>query len=92
MRRHLKGLESRRMLAMLAKTSIAAAALVAVCAASRHWLLTDWATQSFPTKLAFLFGTIAVGGVAFTGCGVLLHIEELKLLQSAVMRRLGGAR
>src|ERR1700676_1224152 len=46
MRRHLNGLESRRMLVMLAKVAAAAAALVAVCAASSHWLLADWATQS----------------------------------------------
>jgi putative peptidoglycan lipid II flippase len=92
MRRHLKGLESRRMLAMLGKVAIASAALAAVCAASMHWLLRDWATQSFPGKLAYLFGTVTVGGAVFTGCGVLLHIEELKLLQSAVMRRLRRTR
>jgi putative peptidoglycan lipid II flippase len=88
MGRHLKGLESGRMLAMLGKVATASAALAAVCAASSHWLLADWATQSFAAKLAYLIGTIAVGGAVFTACGVLLHIEELKLLQSAVMRRL----
>ncbi len=88
MRRHLKGLESRRMLVMLGKASIAAAALVAVCAASSHWLLSDWETQAFPAKLAFLLGTVIVGGAAFAGCGVLLHIEELKELQGAITRRL----
>jgi putative peptidoglycan lipid II flippase len=92
MRRHLQGLESRRMLAMLGKVAIASAALGAVCAASAHWLLADWATQSFAAKLAYLVGTIAVGGAVFTGCGVLLHIDELKLLQSAVMRRLRRTR
>jgi putative peptidoglycan lipid II flippase len=92
MRRHLKGLESRRMLAMLGKVAIASAALAAVCAASVHWLLRDWATQSFPEKLAYLFGTVTVGGVVFTGCGVLLHIKELKELQSAIMRRLRRTR
>jgi peptidoglycan biosynthesis protein MviN/MurJ (putative lipid II flippase) len=80
------------MLAMLGKVAVASAALAAVCAASVHWLLRDWATQSFPEKLAYLFGTMTVGGAVFTGCGVLLHIEELKLLQSAVMRRLRPAR
>ncbi len=88
MQRHLKGLESRRMLAMLGKVVVAGAALAAVCAASAHWLLSDWATQPFVAKLGFLLATIVVGGAVFTGCGVLLHIEELKELQGAVMRRL----
>src|SRR5271170_4527574 len=41
MRRHLGGLESRRMLVMLSKVAAAATGLVAVCAASSHWLLAD---------------------------------------------------
>ncbi|MEP6884032.1 MAG: murein biosynthesis integral membrane protein MurJ [Gammaproteobacteria bacterium] len=88
MRKQLKGLESRRMLGMLGKASIAAAALVAVCAASSHWLLADWETQPFMSKLGFLLGTVLVGGTVFTGCGVLLHIEELHELKGAIMRRL----
>jgi putative peptidoglycan lipid II flippase len=88
MQRHLKGLESRRMLLMLVKVAVAGTALAAVCAASSHWLLADWATQSFVAKTGFLLATIAVGGLVFTACGVLLHIEELKELQGAIMRRL----
>jgi putative peptidoglycan lipid II flippase len=88
MRRRLGGLESRRMLAMLAKAAVAAAALVGVCAASSHWLLAGWATQTLPIKLSALFGTIIVGALVFAGCGAALHIEELKELQRAIMRRL----
>jgi putative peptidoglycan lipid II flippase len=88
MSRHLHGLESRRMLVMLAKVAVAAAALVAVCAASSHWLLADWATQPFLRKLGALLATVIVGAAVFAGCGVALHIEELKELQSAVKRRL----
>jgi putative peptidoglycan lipid II flippase len=88
MRRHLHGLESRRMLVMLAKVAVAAAALVAVCAASSHWLLADWATQAFLPKLGALLGTVIVGAAVFAGCGVALHIEELKELQGAIKRRL----
>ncbi len=47
MRGQLKGLESRRLLMMLAKVACRGAALIAVCAASSHWLLADWATQPF---------------------------------------------
>src|SRR6202030_4136560 len=57
MRRHLKSLESRRLLTMLAKVAVAAAALGAVCAASSHWLLADWATQPFLSNLGALLGT-----------------------------------
>jgi putative peptidoglycan lipid II flippase len=92
MHRHLKGLESRRMLLMLGKASVAAAALVAVCAASTHWLLADWETQAFLSKLALLLGTVVAGGAVFAGCGVLLHIEEIKELQGAIVRRVRRAR
>jgi putative peptidoglycan lipid II flippase len=88
MRRHLHGLESRRMLAMLGKVTVAAAALGAVCAASSHWLLADWATQAFLSKLGALLATVIVGALIFAGCGLLLHIEEIKDLQAALRRRL----
>src|SRR5450755_4783372 len=77
MRRRLGGLESRRMLASLGKIAVAGAALCAVCAASSHWLLADWATQAFWSKAAALFGTVIAGMLVFAGCGALLKIEEL---------------
>jgi len=92
MSRQLKGLESRRMLIMLAKVTLAAAALAAVCAASSHWLLSDWQTQRFLRKLGALLVTIIVGGLVFAGAGVALHIEELKELQGALSRRLRRTR
>jgi putative peptidoglycan lipid II flippase len=87
MSRQLEGLETRRMLIMLGKVTLAAAALAAVCAASSHWLLADWQTQSFPGRLGALLATISVGGLVFAGAGVALHIEELKELQAALSRR-----
>jgi putative peptidoglycan lipid II flippase len=87
MSRQLKGLETRRMFIMLGKVTLAAAALAAVCAASSHWELADWETQSFLHKLVALFGTIIAGGLVFAGAGVALHIEELKELQAALSRR-----
>ncbi len=88
MRKHLGGLESGRMLLMLGKVAFAAGALAAVCAASMRWLLGDWPSQMFLTKLAFLLGTVVVGALVFAGCGVVLHIEEFKQLQRAINRRL----
>jgi putative peptidoglycan lipid II flippase len=84
----LKGLESRRLLLLLVKVAVASGALVAVCAASSHWLLADWPQQTLWTKLPALLATVLAGAAAFAACGVLLHIEELKELRDAVRRRL----
>jgi putative peptidoglycan lipid II flippase len=84
----LEGLESRRLLLLLGKLAVASAALIAVCAASSRWLLADWQTQAFFIKLAALLGTVTLSAVVFAGCGVLLHIEELKELRDALRRRL----
>jgi putative peptidoglycan lipid II flippase len=92
MHRHLRGLESRRMLAMLGKVALASIALVALCAASSHWLLADWATQPFVRTLSALLATVVLGALVFLGCGALLHIEELDELIGALRRRLGRAR
>jgi putative peptidoglycan lipid II flippase len=88
MRSQLRGLETRRLLLLLVKVAVAGAALVAVCAASSHWLLADWRMQSLWIKLPALLATVAAGAAVFAACGVLLHIEELKELLDAVMRRL----
>ncbi|MGO9512233.1 MAG: murein biosynthesis integral membrane protein MurJ [Steroidobacteraceae bacterium] len=92
MRRRLDGLESRRMLKALGKIAAAGAALGAVCAASSHWLLADWATQAFWSKASSLLGTIFVGALVFAGCGTLLKIEELAELAGALKRRMRRAR
>jgi putative peptidoglycan lipid II flippase len=88
MRRRLKRLQTRRMLAMLGKVALASAALAAICWASRHWLLADWATQGFLGKLLALLLTVIVGALVFLGCGAALHIDELHTLKSAIRRRL----
>jgi putative peptidoglycan lipid II flippase len=88
MYRQLGGLESGRMLVLLGKVAIAGAALAAVCAVSTHWLLSDWATQSFLRKAGALFATVTVAGLAFLGVGAALRIAELNELIDAVSRRL----
>jgi putative peptidoglycan lipid II flippase len=92
MRFELKGLESRRLLLLLLKVAVASGALVAVCAASSHWLLADWREQSLWIKLPALLATVVAGAAAFAACGVLLHIEELKELRDAFMRRVNRER
>jgi putative peptidoglycan lipid II flippase len=92
MHRQLRSLESRRMLAMLGKVAIAGAALFAVCAASSHWLLADWATQGFWSKLIALLGTVVAGALVFGACGAALHIEEIDTLRAALRRRFSRGR
>ena len=88
MQHRLGGLESRRMLGALGRILLAAVPLVAVCAASSHWLLADWATQALWSKAAALFGTITLGAVLFAAFGTWLRIEELTELSGLIARRL----
>ncbi len=88
MQHQLKGLESRRLLLLLAKVALASVPLVAACAASSHWLLADWRHQALLPKLAALLATVAAGAGLFAASGILLHIEELKEVRDAFMRRL----
>jgi len=92
MARRLGGFESQRMLATLRKAALAGAALAAVCAASSHWLLADWATQALWSKATALFATILVAGLVFAGCGAWLRIEELHQAVALVRRRLARGR
>jgi putative peptidoglycan lipid II flippase len=88
MRHRLKRLETRRMLAMLGKVAVASAALAAICWASRHWLLADWATQAFIGKLGSLLLTVVAGVLVFLGCGAAMRIAELNGLIDVLRRRL----
>jgi putative peptidoglycan lipid II flippase len=88
MHHRLRRLETLRMLAMLGKVAIAAGAMAAICWGSGHWLLADWATQAFISKLGWLLLTVLVGALVFLGCGVLLRIQELNTLGDALQRRL----
>jgi putative peptidoglycan lipid II flippase len=88
MQAQLKGLESRRLLLLLAKVALASAPLVAVCVASSHWLLADWQHQALLPKIAALLFTVGAGAGLFAAGGILLHIEELKEVRDALMRRL----
>jgi putative peptidoglycan lipid II flippase len=91
MQHQLKGLESRRLLLVLAKVALACVPLIAVCAASTHWLLADWAHQALLPKIAALLVTVIAGAGLFAAGGILLHIEELKELRDAFVRRLKRA-
>lgn len=88
MYRQLGGLESRKMFALLWKAGLAGAAMATVCAASMHWVLSDWARLAFLPKAGALAATVMAAGLIFAGCGVALRIEEFNELIGMVRRRL----
>jgi peptidoglycan biosynthesis protein MviN/MurJ (putative lipid II flippase) len=88
MRRQIQGLESRRMLAMFGRVAFPALGLAAVCAASNHWLLADWATEALAFKVGALGATVVAGALVFIGMGAALHVEELDEVLGAFKRRL----
>ncbi len=88
MRRRLGRLDSHKMGLMLGKVAIAGLALALVCWASAHWLLADWASQGFVSKVSRLLLTVVVGALVYLGSAVALRIEEIQDLVAAVRRRL----
>jgi hypothetical protein len=67
---------------------VASLALLAVCWAGQHFLLSDWQTQAFVPKLAWLLAVIAAGALAFLGCTMVLRVDELEQLRAIVSRKL----
>jgi putative peptidoglycan lipid II flippase len=88
MRRHLGKLESRTMLQMLSRLSVASLVLAGVCWAGLHFLLSNWATEPFLPKAGALALVIAAGAAAFFVCATALGISELRDITRAVKRKL----
>ncbi len=91
MRAHLGRLESRAMLALLARVALASAALFAVAWAGGHFLLADWAVQPFWPKCASLILVIATAATVFFLCAGALGISEVHDIAAALRRRLRRA-
>ena len=92
MRKHAKGLESRQMLATIAKIGIAGAALAAVCGVAHFTILATGATHGFVLRLVSLVVTIVAGGGAFFATAWLLKIDEIEDLMILVKRKFAGGR
>jgi putative peptidoglycan lipid II flippase len=88
MHRHLGRLESRAMLSLLGRLSVACAVLAGICWAGDHYLLASWAVQRFWPKAGSLFAVILVGAGAFFFCATLLRIREMQDIVLAVQRKL----
>jgi len=88
MRGHLGKLESRALLTLLGKVTLASAVLALVCWLGSHYLLADWAVQSTAVKAGWLGLTIALASGAFLLTANAIHIHELREIIAAVQRRL----
>jgi putative peptidoglycan lipid II flippase len=88
MRSHLGRLESRALARLLARVAVASLALLAIAWAGSHYLLADWATQSFWPKCLSLVAVIALSAAAFFLCANALGIREVHDIVAAVRRRL----
>ena len=91
MRSHLGRLESRAMLALLSKVALASAVLLLASWAGAHFLLADWAVQSFWPKCLSLVLVIVLAAAAFFVTASALGIGEVHEIARAVQRRLRRA-
>jgi len=87
MRRRLGRLDTGAMAGMLVRLLPALVALVAVCWAGSHFVLADWATQAFWSKLLWLMATIVMGAAVFLGGAVAMRVAEMDQLVGVVKRR-----
>src|SRR6266699_3322593 len=91
MRSHLGRLESRAMLALLAKVALASAVLLLASWAGAQLLLADWAVQGFWPKCLSLALVIVLAAAAFFVSASALGISEVHEIARAVQRRLRRA-
>ena len=89
MARHLKGLESAQLIALIGKLAIAGAPLAAICWGSQHFLMPDLHHLAVGYKLPVICGTIALGSALFFGACSLLRIDEVTDVNKIVQRRFG---
>ncbi|MDE2051649.1 MAG: murein biosynthesis integral membrane protein MurJ, partial [Gammaproteobacteria bacterium] len=88
MHRHLGRLESRAMISLLLRLSLACAVLAGICWAGDHYLLANWASERFWRKSGSLAAVIVAGAGAFFFCATVLGIREMQDIALAVRRRL----
>lgn len=88
MHKQVHRLETKHMIATLAKLALAGAVLAAVCWAAMRWPMAGWKTMSFVVRTLLLGTTIAVAGGAFFASAALLRIEELDDMLAVVKRKL----
>jgi putative peptidoglycan lipid II flippase len=86
--RHMRGLETRRMVSDLTRIGLGGALLAMICwGANRSWL-NNWEQLRFVPKLLALFVTIAVGASVFFGAAFLLRVREVHEVFELARRKL----
>jgi putative peptidoglycan lipid II flippase len=89
MHRQVQRLETKQMVATLAKLAVAGGVLALVCWAGQQWVLAGWAHQGFILRALLLFATIGVAGGAFFTVALFLRIQELDDVAALARRKLG---
>ncbi len=92
MRRATGRLETRQMAVALAKIGLATLALAAVCWGGQTWALRGWMHFGIALKVLALLATIAVAGVAYFACAMLLRVPELANATAMLRRKLARFR
>ncbi|MBP7415925.1 MAG: murein biosynthesis integral membrane protein MurJ [Pyrinomonadaceae bacterium] len=88
MRRRIKRLNGREIIASFTKIAIASAVLSAVCYATYHFILSRYGSDGFWLRMAEAFVPIALGGIAFVIVAKLLRITELEQAFATIRRKL----
>ncbi len=89
MRRRTGTLETKALLPALAKLSVAAGTLAAVCLLGRRLLMTGFYHFTFGHRCMSLLGTIGVAVPVFFGVCYLLKLEEMHEAVGIFARKLG---
>lgn len=92
MRQYAGRLETRALMATLAKLSVAGVLLGGVCWAAVQYYLGSGSHLATVPKLIAVLGTVGVGAAVFFGAAYLLRVAELQDIVGVVRRKLGGVR
>ena len=87
MRRRIKRLNGRAIVASFAKITIASAVLSAVCYFVYHFMLSRLGNDGFWLRFAEVFVPIGIGGLAFLIVAKLLRVHELEQLYGTLKRK-----
>jgi putative peptidoglycan lipid II flippase len=87
MRKETETLATRELLSVLARLTLASAALGVVCWVSQTWFLSHWASLALVYRAFYLLVTIAVGAGVFFLAAILLRIDEINEVVDVFRRK-----
>lgn len=92
MRRKIKRLNGKDIIAAFVKIAVASAVMSAVCYASYYFLHNHFGAKTFIFRMIEVFIPIALGGAVFVVIAKLIGISEISKLYNAFARKLGIAK